>query len=913
MVAGIVLSAISSVSSQPIEYETMPALVDRGTLAFSQGHYAEAASAFQKLQSVYSEEPEWQETRISEKLLPLAGYAALKAGLYDQAIASLGEFLSQENTAYSQEIFVKYTLALALEQKEQFQDALTAFEAFREATSSISQQGIAFIHEAQIHLKTENDALAIEVLKAVMQSDAASRVQTQARLRLLQEQLNQNLIEDAVQTLLGNPWHSDTMPELALMAFLAIESGDVFLKQGLNSEALRAYQLVPSRATLLEKQNQKLDQLKTVFKERKKDIGMSGVMWTDFYEQVIRSATSQLEALKASPDYSDQITLRRGRASLLSNRPFEAWLLFERLANDPTSELAGQGHLNWILAAKELGRFNAAIEIANRYLKTYPSSDSVDDALLLIASSLIDAKRFEEAIKALTELSQNAADPKYRVSSLYQRGQCLMRLTKYESARTDFDTVAQTASEESLIQRAILWNGISHFLERNHEEAITTFNDLFLKATNQELKGEALYRIACCKYSLYEYEESTKILVELSNQFPGHPREFEAQLLLGDSYFTQNRLEEAIKRYQLIPDDIPEIAHLAAIQTALAYEEAGQTEDAKRVLTRRSKITSDPYKFTEIQLIFANMQPKAGNREDARSGLEQAVAVHGNALNAENMLSALEMLIQLKEDDSSGFYEEAINQRKFRLAARLGVLKALALRADGRSFQSNEMFLELANQIPIDEFPPECLAHIGLELIKLELESGARFHEALLNKYPHSDYVPFAYYGFAKIEAESKRFGAALGWLDQIGKSDIGSPVYIDTLQLEGVVKTQLGELASAQIAFETILSLRWATSKEKAASLLSLANLKAQQGNEKQAIAYCQRVFTLYPGVTEAAAQGYLESAHYLTRIEESEKAIEVLAEFLSRDEYRHTEQFQLAKNLYTRLSHTQMDKGES
>lgn len=889
--------------SQTIEYETMPDLIDRGTSAFSRGDYNEAATAFQKLQSIYSEEPEWKETRLSEKLMPLAGYAALKAGLYDQAIESLGEFLNQDSSAYSQEIFVKYTLALTLKKKTEYQKALQAFEDFRKTTSSTSQQGIAFIHEADIHLETNQPALAAKILESVIESDAAIRVQTQARLRLLQEQVRQERLEDAARTLLRSPWKSDTMPELALLAFLAIESGDAFLKNEMYAEALRAYQLVPSKNTLLEKQTQKLAQLKRVFGERKKEIGMSGFMWTDFYEQVIQSASAQLEALKASPDYTDQLSLRRGRASLLAGRSFESWLLFERLAHNSSSEYAEQGHLNWILAAKELGRFTAAIKIANDYLELYPKSDSVDDALMLIAGSLIDSKRYDEAIQALTELSENAANQNYRISSLYQRGQCHMRMGSYSKARSDFETVAKSSSNPLLAQRANLWTGMSQFLERDYENALSTFNELYSNTENQDLKGESLYRAACCKYSLYAYEEATKLLVEYSNQFAGHAREFEAQLLLGDSYFAQNRLEDAIARYQSIPNDLPNLAHLASIQTAFAYEQANQQEDAVSVLERRSRLERDPYNFTEIQLIYVEMQLKRGNREKALAALELAVTEHGDNQSAENMLEAIEQLISLRKDDYAPLYQRALNQRKYRFAARLGLLRALQFRTDGLVFQSNEAFLELANEIPIEELPPECLAYVGLELIKLEFENGVRFHETLLETYPYSSYTPFAYYGFAKTEAESKRFGVALGWLDRIETGNINSPVYVDTLQLEGSVRMQLGEYVSAQNAFEKILSFRWARSEEKATSLLSLAKLKELQGQPKQAVAYCQRVFTLYPGVTDAAAQGYLGSAEYLTEIEEPAKAREILDEFLGRPEYRHTEQFKLAKELYARL----------
>ena len=55
----------------------MSDLVNRGANAFAEGDYLQAASAFQKLESIYSQEPEWKSNRLGAKIAPFAGYAAL--------------------------------------------------------------------------------------------------------------------------------------------------------------------------------------------------------------------------------------------------------------------------------------------------------------------------------------------------------------------------------------------------------------------------------------------------------------------------------------------------------------------------------------------------------------------------------------------------------------------------------------------------------------------------------------------------------------------------------------------------------------------------------------------------------------------------------------------------------------------
>ena len=161
----------------------------------------------------------------------------------------------------------------------------------------------------------------------------------------------------AAETLLNRPWESDTMPEMALLAFLSIEAGDLFLSNGLVEEARRAYRLAPSKTTLVEKQKQKLNELTHTFKARRANVGMGGIMWTDFYEQLIGAATAQLAALEDSEDYTDPLQLRRGKSALLAKRTYEAWLIFERLSQSVSLEVAEDPN-----KLKQLEELQAALE-----------------------------------------------------------------------------------------------------------------------------------------------------------------------------------------------------------------------------------------------------------------------------------------------------------------------------------------------------------------------------------------------------------------------------------------------------------------------------------------------------------------------------------------------------------------------
>ena len=889
--------------SQSIEYDTLSGLIDKGSQAFAGGQYARASELFRKLQTLYSDEPEWTQTRLSEKVLPIAGYAALKAGLYEQAIDSLQRFLDEENPAYSQESFAKYSIALAYMRQGEHEAALTAFADFREGAHSTSQIGIAMLQEARIHIEAERGDDALETLGAILESDAADRVRAQARLLASRQYLEKQDFPNLIRSLAGSPWMTDSMPELALLAFLSIEAGDALMEAGLANEALQAYRLAPSRDDLLVQQSAKLATLKRRFEARRGSVGMGGIMWTEFYEQLIGNATAQLDALRQAEDYSYPLLLRRGRASLLAHRPFEAWLLFERVARDAVDPYAEQSHFHWILAARELGRPNEAIAIARDYLDRYPSSPRLDDTLYLIAQSMLDQHKFDEAIAALGELADRASDPELRLSCLFQRGQCFLRSGRSKQARQDFLGVASEAPQSKIADKARIWNGIALFLEHHFEDALAAFESLAENAQDTRLKGEALYRSATALYSLSRYERAATALQAFVRTYPDHQRRFEATLLSGDCAFARDRIEEAIGHYQSIPPDWPEIGQIAAIQTSDAYLELGKPEDALAAIDRRTRLAVTYQDRCELSLIESGIHLESGKRALAIDTLDRSLASMGNAPEAMGLFEALQMRHFLQPLDLENDYRAALEGESFAWAGRLGLLLSLENRENGRPFRAKELILELANELPPESLGPACIAHFGLELARLDFPEGIELLERLQSQYPDSPYEALAYFGFAWTQANQSNPHIALSWLERISETAIESGVYIDALALKGKLSFQTGEYAAAQRDLNAILSFKWARSADKANALVSLADLKASQGEPKQAIAYYQRVFTLYPGVGSAAAQSYLGSAQRLNELHEIEKARETIVEFLNRSELRDFPEYSEAQALLDQL----------
>ena len=121
----------------------------------------------------------------------------------------------------------------------------------------------------------------------------------------------------------------------------------------------------------------------------------------------------------------------------------------------------------------------------------------------------------------------------------------------------------------------------------------------------------------------------------------------------------------------------------------------------------------------------------------------------------------------------------------------------MRLKEKGREYQSRESLLALANEITIEDLPPECLAYVGLELTRLDFELGPTILERLVSEYSDSYYTPFAYFGFAIKEADNKEYGLALGWLNRMGSEAANLPIFVDSMILEGKLRTKVKEYAA--------------------------------------------------------------------------------------------------------------------
>ncbi len=882
--------------SQTIIFDTAPSLVEAGADAFRKGHFANAAKAFIALERYYGEEHFWKEGKLAQRILPVAGFAALKAGMFEESIHFLGQYLENHAEGPADESFALYSLAVAKRRQGDAQKAISLLAELRgeNPTSAIGE--LAKLQEALLRLESGEDVKGLALLEELTAFASNIRIQTQARLAAIHYSIKQEAIAKAASYLLENRWQIDSMPELAQLSMLAMEIGDWAASLEFNDKALKAYRHVISKNILVSKQQKKIGDFENKMNSLRKDLTLKDALWIDFYGGVISSAKKQLNLLAETEDYEDALLLRKGQSYLQADRLLEAWLVFERLFGSSDEEIRKEAHYRWALTAKEAGACHEAIVIAQEFLDLYPNSSDIWQVTYLIGLTYIENRQYGKAITTLESLLTNSTDKSKQALALYQLGYCYAQKELFSKARDRFAKASEVASSP-LEYKAKLWIGLCWFFESEFKRALEQFQDL--RKTDSVIAAEAKYRAASCYYAMQHFPKALVATENYLKVFPLSERTSEAWLLLGSIQQSMGKFEAAIQSFARLFDSEESLAHTATMQSVDCYLALRQPLKAAKILnTTLSKWKIADHYF-EASTMLAELEKEAGRLKESKRIAWAAVEKFGNYIESERALDMIIKAASLESShiDSKTILEErhtgALANNRLVQACRLELAQHLFL-TNGEAANSNAGIIEMAQRYEHASIPPEGLAYIGYELLSFGSIVGAEMLERLINKYPRNHYTNFGYYGLAKDAYDKKELRKALGLLLLIDETAPVSSVLQKSSLLKADTYAALNLYEDATREYEAILKQRGNSGELKAKALLGLGDLKEKQSSFKQANAYYQRVYSLYPAYTDIAAACYVRSARLLGKLDLKEEALATLKEFLNQERYRDTDDYE-------------------
>lgn len=873
------------------EETTLQSLLQQALTRFEAQEFAGAVESFGRLETVFGREPEYRAAATQQVVLPLHGYAELVAGDAADAVALFERFLEAFPGPSRKEAFVLFSLGQAHQELEQWAASRAAYERFVAGYADLPEAGVARLRIGESFVAEGRIDEALAALDAFYDSRFAFSLRLQARLRALQLSLETTRWDAAATYLLETPWDVQTMPELALLAFAALEIGDYLMAEERFDEAVRAYRLVPGYAELKRRQAERLALTEATFAHRASfAAGGDTAVWSDYYRELIARLRALQEQLEAGEDYTGSHLLRYGQAFAAAGRHLEAWTVFAAAAEAPELRPAEreEAHYRWEIEAQALKRWPEALAIAQQFVERYPDSPQAPIVLFLLANAHQQTRAYRQAVAILDQLLRDYPDHRMRDRWLFTRGFNHVLLEDYGRAREDLTAYTTRFPRGSLVLEAQLWTALAWFFEKRYEPALEALDSLLaITPGDHYLRPEMAYRRGAVLYAMRDYAGTLAQLDAYLQSFPEDRNGPEAQVLRGDTLMGLGRLEEAAATFAQIGPQAGRLFPYAVFQVGKihrALEDYGAMAEHFRGYVERTDLDPHPRRAEALHWL--------GWALEQQGRLEEAVPVYLGALERfaddpgepevdeilgslhrlhDRLRSSLDPAAIDRDDvflatarfmDWLGVAEEsALNEGRPTAYSRFRLYEADRRRAAGQGGEAAAMLCQLGDELEPARLDDKGLAAVGLAWQDAGKPGAEAFFEDLLRRFPYSPERVAAWYGLGRAALAAGDPVAAVAWLEPV-RDWLTHPVAPEAILLYGEALLALGRPAEVAPAMEDLLRLRSARGRPHARALLLMARAADAAGDPDRAIPLFQRVYNLYRAYPELIVPAYVRSA---------------------------------------------------
>jgi TolA-binding protein len=185
-----------------------------------------------------------------------------------------------------------------------------------------------------------------------------------------------------------------------------------------------------------------------------------------------------------------------------------------------------------------------------------------------------------------------------------------------------------------------------------------------------------------------------------------------------------------------------------------------------------------------------------------------------------------------------------------------------------------------------DELSPLLLGRAGDYLLsKGKPAQATAFYQHLLDEFPKSDYVDFAYNGLGEMAFQKNDWANALRYFSDGTEKIAASQKLKDLTVGRGKTLLAMNRLDDAKKIFEQVASVREWRGESTAFSVYSLGDIEARQGRWAEANAYFQRVYVGYQKFLPWVAKAYMRSGESFEKLGKPQEAVNTYRELLRNE----------------------------
>jgi tetratricopeptide (TPR) repeat protein len=201
-----------------------------------------------------------------------------------------------------------------------------------------------------------------------------------------------------------------------------------------------------------------------------------------------------------------------------------------------------------------------------------------------------------------------------------------------------------------------------------------------------------------------------------------------------------------------------------------------------------------------------------------------------------------------------------------------------------------------------DKFKPEDLSSVILAMVgdylmfKGQTDKAQSYYQYLLDEFPKSDVLDYAYNGLGQIAYDKKDYAKALKYYTDAIDKGAAAQKFKDLTIGKARTLLALGRLDEAKKVFEEVASNRDWRGPLTAESLCSMGDIaqkqadgiqdsKQKQAKLAEAIAYYQRVFVAYQRYLPWVAKAYIASGQCFEKMDKVPEAVNTYREMLHNE----------------------------
>jgi TolA-binding protein len=530
------------------------------------------------------------------------------------------------------------------------------------------------------------------------------------------------------------------------------------------------------------------------------------------------------------------------------------------------------------------GKYDEAIAEYKKYLTEFPNGQSIEDVNFRLALTALFAGKYQDAMNELNGYLKKYPQGHYRADAKYRLAVCKYAASLYNEVVTDCEAWEKEFGNHQQLGEVLALRADALAATDHSTEATDTYIRSYKSATTDEVMNYSLFAASKILQKLGEWDKVAELFQGFIENKPDSPTFLSALYWVGKAKAHEGKLDEA---KQITAQAIKQhIADLRREKVELLLTQLAQlcVKKQKRGLDREKPLsTTVP---SDAQSTNSTPLPE----EEATKPVESA-ADHKSPLPIEASPIPTQSLSPSSIPIDPGAEMDALlgsaeKDQSATARARVFFAKAEVERLRRQPVEEEKNIAHLAGEFKPEDLSPLLLGRAGDYLLnKQKADDAARFYQRLMDEFPKSEYLDFAYRGLGEIAFQKKDFPEALHYFSD-GTERIAPGQKLKDLTV-GKAKTFLAmdKLDEAKKAFEQVASVREWRGEATAFSVYSLGDIEARKGRWVEANAYFQRVYVAYRKFLPWVAKAYIRSGESFEKLGKPQEAANTYRELLRNE----------------------------